>query len=385
MLNDPLARLGALLLVTAGLGCSTARTVDVLESRLRHQEDMLANYETEMKRVKSELSVTRQEAEGLRLQLADSGQQTVPAEESGALFRAAGIQFSALMTGGTDLDGETGHDGLSVVLVPHDHDGELVKLPGSIELEAFDLATPGGAQRIGHWTYGQRDVHNYWHKGVIQSGYQFELPWQTAPTSEKVLLVGHLSAANGRKFDTTLTVKIEPPPAGLARSANDPAHPDAAPTGEFSAVEQVSGESRGADLIWADREVPTDRRNAPASGAEQEFSGGGSASPGGSSPFFQREPERTGAAPAGTATGAEFSRELNRSSILSAQSHVERQDRPAAALTSGDQRASSPPPPPLEDWWSDDDWATQRAPAPSEKAAVRTSDSFTDETIPRYR
>ena len=379
MLTHPLARFAACLLTTAWLGCSTAKTVDVLESRLRHQEDMLAGYESEMKRVKSELGMARHEAEDLRLQLAESGQSTVPAEESGALFRTAGIQFSALMTGGADLDGEAGHDGLSVVLVPHDHDGELVKLPGNVELEAFDLSAPGGAQRIGHWTFGQREIHNYWHKGVIQSGYQFELPWQTPPTSEKVLLVGHLSAANGRKFDTTLTVKIDPPASGLVQSEGHDIPPQVTGRDVSSAIKQASATPRESEIIWAEGEgPPTEREDR-----RQDFVGGTSTPPTRPSPFFQHPPTPAEPAQARSGSGADFSRELNRSSILSVRPSSPRQDAPAESRSSTNQAPPSSPPPALEDWWADDDWATETAPA--DESAVRTSDSFTDETIPRYR
>src|SRR5690606_18255223 len=138
-------------------GCSTTSKTDVLEARLRSQEDMIAVHESEAQRFKTELAAVRRESEDLRLQLADQGRPLTPAEESAAAFRATGIQLSSLMTGGLDTDGEPGHDALSVVLIPHDGDGELVKVPGQIEIEALDPSHAGGAQRIGHWKFDQRD------------------------------------------------------------------------------------------------------------------------------------------------------------------------------------------------------------------------------------
>ena len=83
------------------VGCSTVRKTDVLEARLRTQGDMLATYKSEMTRVKTELSVAHRETEDLRLQLAQTGRPTAPAEQTQAIARASGIQFSTLMTGGS--------------------------------------------------------------------------------------------------------------------------------------------------------------------------------------------------------------------------------------------------------------------------------------------
>lgn len=330
----PTARIITLLAGLAVAGCSTARKSDVLEARLRSQEDMLATYESEMKRVKNELSVARRESETLRLQMAEDG-QSLPAEETQAIARVEGIQFSTLMTGGADIDASPGHDGLSVVLIPHDHDGELVKLPGSIEIEAFDLSQPGGAQRIGHWTFDQRDAHEYWHKGVIQSGYQFELPWQSPPHSDQVLVHGHLRTADGRKFDTTLTVKVDPPTGdapvpmveGVQQASAEQANPftrqQDAETGSVSLAPDNN-------VIWADGEQQQQQRARPTSSA---------------TPWPQ---------PPASKPKAVSAREASLREV----------------------------PPPIEDWWDSDEWSTDNAPTAD---GTRTSDSFTDESIPRYR
>jgi hypothetical protein len=358
------------LLAVCLAGCSSARKTDVLEARLRSQEDMIAVYESEIQRVKTELASTRRETEDLRIQLAETGRPMTPPEESGAAFRTTGIQLSSLMTGGLDTDGEPGHDALSVVVIPHDGDGELVKVPGRIEIEALDPTGPGGAQRIGHWQFDQRDIHEYWHKGVVQSGYQFQLPWQTAPRTEQVVVLAHLTTADGRRFDTNLTVKVDPPGVSTDVAPADEVQQVSAEGANPFGVSRASGEQssessdRSGDdqVIWADGEGPA---------ADRDFSA------------WDRQTRR--------APISEAEPPLDSQSPEATPQRARRPEPPPGAvipgLTSGARQTSEAidpeVPPSIKDWWSDEDWATQEANERSQ--GVRTSDSFTDETLPVYR
>jgi hypothetical protein len=370
-------RLLPCLLAVLLAGCSSPRKTDVLEARLRSQEDMIAVYESEIQRVKTELASARRESEDLRIQLADSGRPVTPAEESGAAFRTTGIQLSSLMTGGLDTDGRPGHDALSVVVIPHDGDGELVKVPGRIEIEALDPTGPGGAQRIGHWQFDQRDIHEYWHKGVVQSGYQFQLPWQTAPRTEQVVVLAHLTTADGRRFDTNLTVKVDPPgistDAGPNGAVQQASGSRASPFGVEGIGAEASGGSVGAadeDIIWADGE-------GPAAGLKDVP--------------WDRQANR--AIPAGDEPPVDSltAGPADRVTFSSTQPGAPRPEPPAGranpGLTSGARQTSDvgdrEVPPSIKDWWSDEDWATQEA--NDRTQGIRTSDSFTDETLPVYR
>lgn len=350
------------LLTVCLAGCSTARKTDVLEARLRSQEDMIAVYESEVERFKRELSSARRETEDLRLQLAEQGRPAAAAEETGAAFRAAGIQLSSLMTGGLDTDGEPGHDTLSVVLIPHDGDGELVKVPGRIEIEALDPTSPGGAQRIGHWEFDQRDVHEYWHKGVVQSGYQFQLPWQTAPGTDQVLVIAHLTTADGRRFDTNLSVKINPPgiatdglPAGnLQQAAGPGVNPFSVRQAGHEEGNAPTSKTASDDVIWADGEGPA----------------AGSIDP------SLRQTRRTtsaGDGEVGQDAAASTPRRAPRPRTLLGSEG-------AAAMRDAAVRETAPS---IEDWWSEEDRATREA--NDRPQGVRTSDSFTEQTLPLYR
>lgn len=355
---------------------------EVLESRLRHQEDMLARYQSQLDRTKTELDIARREAASLRTQLADSAKAGSPLEPLDASFRATAIEFSSLMTGGINLDGQPGDDGLAVVLVPEGPDGELVRLSGAVEIEAFDVSHPEGAERIGHWKFDAGESQQYWHNGVIQSGYQFELPWQAAPQTDKLLLHGRIVAIDGRQFDTTCTVRIEPPPASLASQR--------APSTGSSRIESTSAVSTGADTTVT-----------PAEGSARPFRPLDT-SP---TPFGHADaPRAKTRSQARSLTGREFEDRIppGRISNFGHSAGLEPvstaplsgrpQPRPSSPVRGNGAAISSPPfdpepTPRIEDapeWRAepdeDDSWYRQ-----SNRPPVRTSDSWTGESIPYLR
>lgn len=197
------------LLVLAG--CLGARgDIELVEARLRQQQDLAERYARDLSTAQSERDAARREADLLRRQLADAGAQPLPAEFTESLFRVRGIEFNSLMTGGRDRDGKAGHDVLVAVLAPRDEHGDLVKIPGAIELEALDLNRPEGERQLGKWTFSPQETRALWKSGAFSAGYQLEVPWTGQPGAEKIILHARLSTADGRQFDATHTVKLKP-------------------------------------------------------------------------------------------------------------------------------------------------------------------------------
>ncbi len=199
------------LIVACLSGCALRGNTELLEARLRQQEDRVVRMETELRTAQSELAAAQGETHHLREQLAGRGQQTLLPEQADSMFRATGIQFNRLLTGGLDRDGSKGDELVSAVVVPHDADGELVKLPGRIELTAYDLSQNQEQKLIGKWEYGVEECRGLWHSGFLGSGYLIRVPWTQIPSNSKVLLHARLTTPDGRQFDTSEHVEIEPP------------------------------------------------------------------------------------------------------------------------------------------------------------------------------
>lgn len=187
--------------------------MELLEAEIRQHQDALRRSEARASSLESQLSVARNETELLRTQLARvDGQAPLP-EQTGAIARLAGVKINTLLSGGKDRDGQPGDDVLVALVAPHDQQGDLVKIAGEVEIEAFDMTLPGDDKRVGRWTYTPEEAAKVWHSGFVGAGLQFELPWQALPAGQELIVHARLRTTDGRQFDTSTPLKVTPPAA----------------------------------------------------------------------------------------------------------------------------------------------------------------------------
>ncbi len=257
----------SLLLAVHVCGCAMRGNVELLEARLRQQEDQLARLDTKLQTTEGELAAAEREALFLREQLVAKGEKALLPEQADTLFRATGIQFNKLLTGGLDRDGIEGDELLSAVVVPHDADGELVKIPGEIEVEAYDLSREGEQKQIGRWRYGTDSCRELWHSGFLGSGYLVRVPWAEKPQSNRIMLRAKLTTTDGRVFETSEPVDITPPEQtpGLIQAGRKLPAKDASNGGDVdewgfgAAPERLPANTRQKSL----RRTPEAGKNAP--------------------------------------------------------------------------------------------------------------------------
>lgn len=209
-----------LLLVT---GCARSGNTELLEARLRQQEDRLAETEAHLAEAKAAYRVSMREITALYRKLDEQSTTALLPEEATSLYRVETIEFSKLMTGSLDRDGQPGDEMISAVLLPLDAQGSLVKVAGEVELELIDLSQPEGSRQLGRWGFSTEEVVDHWHDGLISSGYSFQLPWQQPPTSSNLLLHARLTTVDGRMFETSREIVVEVPSGApaLLRASHD--------------------------------------------------------------------------------------------------------------------------------------------------------------------
>ena len=214
---------GATLLGTLVLaaGCASTGQLDILESRLRRQEDAANQLQSQLAESQNQLQAAKRETVDLRTQIAN-GKKLAHAEQLTALGTVEGISLNKYLTGGLDRDGIPGDEMLSAVVAPADADGNLVKAPGTVVLTVLDLSKPEAQQRVGRWEFGPKDSESLWHSGFLGSGYVVRVPWQTLPESPTLLVHARLKTIDGRQFDTSQSIRITPPKA-VAQAVAQPA------------------------------------------------------------------------------------------------------------------------------------------------------------------
>ena len=197
-------------------GCASRGSLDVLEAQMLRYETRISELEAKLEESQDELSTVRRESQSLRVQQSNKVDGSVLLPEQAALLtKVTGIRFHKLLTSAEDTDGMPGDDQLNIVLIPVDDDGDTLKLPGVIQLSAYDFAdnqrrdTSNTPKKTGYWEFTSQQSREYWRNGFLASGYHFKLPWQETPVNSELLLHARFTSTDGRNFDTTKLLKID--------------------------------------------------------------------------------------------------------------------------------------------------------------------------------
>ncbi len=203
----------ALLLLPLGLtGCSLSgnRNQELVEARLRQQDDTIRDLERRLQQSHDSITALKDEAHSLRL-AAQQGVPPLPPEQADSTFRVTKLDVNSLMSGGIDRDQSPGDDQFTLLLSPRDSAGNVLRVAGEIELSLFDFTRPKDEQQIGHWTLSRDEVGEMWHQGIVGTGYQFTSGWQQLPVAPEVHVHARLKTVDGRQFDTTSKLRVTPP------------------------------------------------------------------------------------------------------------------------------------------------------------------------------
>lgn len=189
-------------------GCLGRGETDLLQARLRAQQDQLLQAQRQLTETTKSLAKAQKEADDLRTELAQmaaGGTQLVSSETA---VPVTAIKINSMLTAGIDKDGTAGDDAIVVNFAPYDDDGEMVKLHGTVDIVAIDPSQPEGKQFVAKWNFTADETREHWVRGFLGSGYQFTLPWPEPPKHEEVVLHVRLRSPDGREFVATQVVKI---------------------------------------------------------------------------------------------------------------------------------------------------------------------------------
>lgn len=189
-------------------GCGGRGATDLLEARLREQEDSIFALQRDLKDSRQALESAQRQSETMHQQFAKISKGALLPEQTAALYKVTGVKVNSLLTGGVDLDDQKGDEFWTTLITPHDADGETVKLPADMELELVDLKQSGENRKIGVWTFNSEETREHWYSGFAGSGFRFELPWQRQPANSELMLVVRMKSQDGRVFHASAPLKI---------------------------------------------------------------------------------------------------------------------------------------------------------------------------------
>lgn len=203
------------LVVIAASGCASRGNVDLLEARLREQEDQLRSLHAQVDRTNSELTAARRLNETLKQKVVQPASHDQTFDLNERQFQVTGLKINSLLTGGFNRDGKPGDDQVTLVFAPIDRREQPVQVPGHVECELLDLSRPSEQQRLGLWKFDVTKTRAAWQKSLGSFGYRFELPWQTQPSSSALELRVRFHSEHGDQFEASAPIRIELPKSTL--------------------------------------------------------------------------------------------------------------------------------------------------------------------------
>lgn len=112
-------------------------------------------------------------------------------------------------TGGVDLDGQAGDEGVKVYLQPIDQHGSVLKAPANVTVQVYDLAR-GADYLVLQCRWSVEETARQWHSGFMAYHYSFECPWQgAAPGNDELTIrVEFVEYLTGKRFTAQKVVKV---------------------------------------------------------------------------------------------------------------------------------------------------------------------------------
>ena len=185
-------------------GCHFAGDDESLEARLRMQEDEIRALQERAALAEREALTARRESGVLRASMEVS--DSVPRHEQlAAGFAVKKLEIVALLSGFL-ADGR-----VHIVVRPIDEDGDIVKLPGQIELRLLNLSSDNPKDQIlGQWSWTEDESRDLWSSAAIGTGYAMDLPATGLPADQPITVRARFVAADGRQFDATHELRTDP-------------------------------------------------------------------------------------------------------------------------------------------------------------------------------
>lgn len=210
---------GGALALLAALGLTACGETEVV--KLRRENDEL---QSTLKQRDAKLAAQQTAIEEYNRQLAVA--RSISEEDLKRVFYPEQIVIDSL-TGGYDSDGRPGDDGVTVYLRPVDHEGDVVKVPGDITIQLYDLAAAPNRNFIGEYKVGVDKCRELWHGKFLTNHYTIKCGWPKAPPEHpeitvRVTFVDYLTK-RVLSAQSTCTVKLPPhdlpPPSATTRPA----------------------------------------------------------------------------------------------------------------------------------------------------------------------
>src|SRR5581483_7131175 len=122
------------------------------------------------------------------------------------------ITLNRKLTGGHNVDGHAGDEGVMVVVEPLNAAGDLIEVAGEISIVVLDPAIEGDAARVARWDFSSKEAASYLKRTPLGDGLHFDLRWPHSPPVHRVLnLYVRFTTADNRRLQVEKQIEVDPP------------------------------------------------------------------------------------------------------------------------------------------------------------------------------
>ncbi len=184
-------------------GCQTTADVDLRQEILKLRE--------QVKERDGQIALHQGTIDELHRQLAVA--RSISEEDLKRVFFPERIQIDRL-SGGFDTDGKPGDEGVTVYIQPIDRRGDVIKVPGDVTIQLYDLAAPAGRNLIGEYKLSVDQVAELWHGKLMTQHFRIKCPWPGKPPEnpEVTIRVTFVDYLTKRVLTAQSTCKVKLPP-----------------------------------------------------------------------------------------------------------------------------------------------------------------------------
>ena len=122
------------------------------------------------------------------------------------------ISLNRKLTGGHNVDGQPGDEGLMVVVEPLDATGQLIEVPGEVSVVVLDPAQEGEAARVARWDFTAEEAAEHIKRTPMGDGLHFDLRWPHGPPANRTLnLYVRFKTLEGKKLQLEKQIEVRLP------------------------------------------------------------------------------------------------------------------------------------------------------------------------------
>lgn len=192
-------------LVLTLVGCRSSS--ELLEAELRRKERENEQLTQKLRDCECEVRLLEADYERILREIRTTGKADIRAP--------AYVKEITLgrLTGGLDDDPHCpGDDALVIMVEPRDLDDQVVKVPGHVHIDVYEIHPQGLKQPLSSWDVPARELRGKWETPLLGSpGYRLVLRWKVMPHYERLRVVVRFTTLDGRVFETDRDVTIRLP------------------------------------------------------------------------------------------------------------------------------------------------------------------------------